>query len=297
MDVHVFLEDALLTSARAGEHNFIGLMQRVLEGAGYRVMFLPENDRPAEHTGLSLVHMKPPLGQRGLTFRRVYHYPFWQIETTDRRWDWDVARTPYNPPDVPAKDALRFQAFWRKRLYGADHAPQVLDGPVYIPLQGRLGQKRSFQTMSPIAMLEQTLEYERERDIVVTLHPKERYADADLSALNRIARLHPRLSVVAGGPGEYLPRCAYVVTQNSGVAFDGFFFNRPAILFARIDFHHIAQNIMEIGAEQAFHHVLTEQTDFASYLHWFWQQRSINAGREDAADKIKLRFENLGWPM
>ena len=95
--VQIFLEDNLLESAISGEHNFIGLMRTVLEQTGFSTEFLHEDDRPKTHDGYSLVHMKSPLGRKGLTFRRVYHYPFWQIEKTERRWAWDVARDRFNP--------------------------------------------------------------------------------------------------------------------------------------------------------------------------------------------------------
>ena len=295
--VKVFLEDSLLSSARAGRHNFIGLMQSVLTASGYEVQFLSEDAADADDDGLTLVHMKAPVGRRGLTFRRVYHYPFWQIEVTDRRWAWDVARASFDPKEVPRDEARRFQRFWRKRLYGVEDATPALDGPVYAPLQGHLMRQRSFQSMSPIAMLETTLRLETSREIAVTLHPKEDYGRADHAALAALVERHPRLRIESGTPADHLPRCAYVVTQNSGVAFDGFLFDRPAVLFAKIDFHHIAQNVTRMAPEDAFARVLRDRPDFAGYLHWFWQRKSINAGRPEAAEKIRTRFSELGWPM
>jgi hypothetical protein len=168
---------------------------------------------------------------------------------------------------------------------------------VYVPLQGKLTEQRSFQTASPVEMLETTLRLEPERNVIATLHPKETYTNADHTALDRLQRTNPRLTVTNGHPGEFLLRCAYVVTQNSGVAFDGFFFDRPAILFAKIDFHHIGQSLTRMTAEEAFARVLSDRPDFAKYVHWFWQQNCINAGRDDAKGKIRARFQRLGWPI
>ena len=295
--VQIFLEDSLLDSARKGEHNFIRLMVSELETAGFPVEFLHKDDRPSDHDGYSLVHMKPPLGRKGLCFRRVYHYPFWQIDATDRRWARDVARAPFEPNSVDPAEAARFQRFWRKRLYGQDDVEQAPHGPVYVPLQGQLTRKRSFQTMCPTDMLERTLHLDTAREVIATLHPKERYSSSDRDALAKLEAKHRRLKVTTAPPREVLPICAYVVTQNSGVAFDGFLFNRPAILFAKIDFHHIAQDLTRMSEEDAFDRVLVDRPDFAKYLHWFWQDMSINAGREDAPGKIQARLRDLGWPI
>lgn len=295
--VKIFLEDSLLERAQSREHNFIGLMQDALEEGGYLPEFLHESDRPIDHDGPTLVHMKPPIGRQGLTFRRVYHYPFWQIDRTEQRWAWDVAQRPFDPSEVPGKPARKFQRFWRKRLYGIEDIEKTPDGPVYMPLQGKLTKSRSFQKMSPIKMLKTTLRLETQRDVIATLHPNETYTDTELAEINKLEDRHPRLTLAMGPPAAFLPDCAYVVTQNSGAAFDGYFFNRPVILFAKIDFHHIGQSLTRTNARTAFRHVLTDTPDFAKYLYWFWQQKSINAGREDAKDKIRARFAELGWPM
>ncbi len=295
--VQVFLENNLLERARKREHNFLRLVQDVIESAGLRVVFLHEDDRPNRYDGLSLVHMKPPLGRRGLTFRRVYHYPFWQIEQTDKRWAWEVARDAFDPDEVPEDAARTFQRFWRNRLFDATKTTATPDGPVYVPLQGRLRAHRSFQSMSPLEMIETTLRYDKQRSILATLHPKESYTTAELTALDTLERKYARLTLSAGPPRDFLQNCAYVVTQNSAAAFGGYFFDTPAILFARIDFHHIAQNITEVGAEEAFAQVLEDPPDYAKYLFWFWQQKSINAGREDAPQKIRARLARFGWPV
>lgn len=295
--VQIFLEDSLLESAIRGEHNFIGLMQSVLENSGSSTEFLHEDVRPRTHDGYSLVHMKSPLGRKGLTFRRVYHYPFWQIETTEQRWAWDVARDRFDPRLIDTQKARQFQRFWRKRLFGAADVQQNPDGPVYVPLQGRLREHRSFQQMSPIEMLETTIRLEKSRDVIATLHPNESYSAADHAELSKLQETYPHLTISKRNPEELLPRCAYVATQNSAAAFDGYFFDRPAIRFAKIDFHHIGQSLTQLSAVAAFENVLKVRPKFAQYLYWFWQNKSINAGRSDAAEKIRGRFERLGWPL
>ena len=295
--VKIYLHRKLLERARQGKHTFLSHVKDVLEAAGHSVQFDYESHRRVEPDALSLVHMHRPLGARGLVFRRVYHYPFWQIEAVAERWNWQIAKDPFVPDPTQAEAARKFQRFWRKRLFGTPDAPHTPDGPVYVPLQGRLRMHRSFQCMSPVDMLKATLTHVTDREVIATLHPKEEYSEADHKALFRLETTYPNLRIIQAPPEQLLPHCAYVVTQNSAVAFGGYFFNKPAILFAKIDFHHIAQSLTRQSAETAFARVNEDIPDFAAYVHWFWQIRSINAGRDDAPQKIAERFRALGWPV
>ncbi|MCR8825453.1 glycosyltransferase family protein [Pseudosulfitobacter koreensis] len=296
--VRFYLEAGLRDSAAAGGHNFIGKIAGVLEDAGLRCEFV-HGTKAARLAGaasghLSLSHMKPPVGPRGLTFRRVYHYPFWQIDQTDRRWDWDVARADFSPDQIDPKEAQRFYAFWQKRLFADAPARADNDGFVYMPLQGRLTKHRSFQSCAPLEMIHRTRAAWPDRRIVATLHPREVYTDAEITALKAIDDRDPLLEVRIGEMDRLLPACDCVVTQNSSAAFNGYFFGKPAILFAEVDFHHIALR----GDDSAsFRRVADHRPDYAKYIWWFWQDQSINAGHPTAEARIAARLARFGWPV
>lgn len=293
-----YLDPGLRRSAEAGQHNFIGKIASVAEAAGFRVEYRADSARnravSALRPGYAMFHMAPPTNDRGLTFRRAYHYPFWGIEPTAERWHWHVARTPFDPATVDRAGADRFAAFWRKRLFPGLGTSD--DGFVYVPLQGRLLDHRSFQSMRPLEMIETVLECDT-RPVVATLHPKETYTTAERTALSALAERHPRLTVEMGQMERYLPACSYVATQNSSAAFNGFFFEKPAILFGQVDFHHIAANVPALGVDGAFHALPGLHPDYAGYLWWFWQKMSINAGRPDAGEKIAAALRRAGWPI
>lgn len=285
------LEPGLLDSAQKGAHNFIAKMQAVLETRGHPVRFAPDT---AQVEGSTIRHMQAP-DANGLTFRRVYHYPFWQIETTAERWNWQVAQTEF--PGNSHKDADRFYGFWQTRLFGDAPGQAQRDGFVYVPLQGRLETHRSFQTCAPLDMIEEVLRQDPDRKVIAALHPKptEPYSASELAKLEALERRHPRLSLVVGDMERLLQGCDYVVTQNSASAFNGYFFGKPAVLFARIDFHHIASNVHDLGVKGAFERVIEARPDYAGYVHWFWQHMSINAGRPEAESKIEAAFTRCGW--
>ena len=88
-----------------------------------------------------------------------------------------------------------------------------------------------------------------------------------------------------------------MVTQNSSVAFGGYFFGKAALFFAGIDFHHIGVRADMKNLPKSFAAVAQAQPDFDLYLWWFLQKQSINAGKDTAQAKIAARLKRFGWPI
>lgn len=298
-DLHAtfYLPDGLRQSAEAGNHNFIGKIENVLRSAGMEVRFCDPSDARRMDPGYSLFHMQDPLNARGVTLRRAYFYPFWQIERSNQRWNWDVAKARFELPSGTRTEANRFYAFWQNRLYKDALRDVSSDGFVYVPLQGRLLEKRSFQECSPIRMLHHVIEAEPTKPIIAVLHPGEHYDADEIQALEKLENDVERLEIRLGNMETLLAHCDYIVTQNSSVAFSGFFFGKPSVLFAKIDFHHITAKVSELGVKGAFDQVRELNPDYAAYVWWFLQHMSINAGRPEAEDKIRSRLSALGWPV
>lgn len=284
----IYLEKSLRASAEAGQHNFLNLVSNVLTARGHRVAWhsstSAERAKGAMRPGYALIHMKPPVGPRCLVFRRAYHYPFWQIDQTDARWDWQVALSTFPERRVDGADG--FYARWRQRIW-ADVTP-TRGGYIYVPLQGRIQDHRSFQSMSPIAMLRHIRTARPGQPIIATLHPKEHYSASDLAALRGLN--DPDLRIETGQMERFLPHCDVVATMNSSAAFNGYLLGKPAVLYAQIDFHHIALT------PQGWLQADTHDPDYAAYIHWFWQQMSINAGHPSAEAKINAKLDYFGWP-
>ncbi|MCX7565877.1 hypothetical protein OS189_05935 [Sulfitobacter sp. F26169L] len=287
------MEPELCESAQAGEHNFIGKLAGVMTQAGLDVVYAPFGQEPK---GRSMSHIKSPPDPMGLCFRRVYHYPFWQIEQSAERWAWDVAQSEFAPERSEADEAARFYTFWQKRLFSDACGNATREGFVYVPLQGKLTEHRPFQVCSPLEMVEHCLAHTL-APVIATLHPQERYSRAEIAALSRLEKQHDRLSVQTGGMQSLLMQCDYVVTQNSSVAFNGYFFGKPALLFRKTDFHHIAVQADPADIAAGFTAVGQSKPDYAAYVHWFWQKNSINAGRPDAEERIAARLRRFGWPV
>ena len=295
--VHFLLERELRQSAVAGNHPFIAKMALVLESAGFRVEYREHGDTDLDASVYTLSHMRAPKLPRGLVFRRVYEYPFWQIEGTSERWHWDVAKADFDPETVSATDAAQFYAFWQKRQYQDAPLNTSRDGFIFVPLQGRMAEQRSFQSCSPLEMIEQCIAHNPARQIIATIHPGESYSEVEIAALESLEARYPTLRVDVGDMVPLLQTCDYVGTQNSSVAFAGYFFGKPALLFGLIDFHHIAVRADMRNLAHSFAQVATARPDYARYLYWFWQENCINAGCDDVYGKITARFRRFGWPI
>jgi hypothetical protein len=292
-----YLPDGLRQSAEAGTHNFIGKIAQVLEHKGFSVSYADEASARSQGSEYSIFHMQEPYAGRSVTLRRAYHYPFWQIETTNKRWEWEVARTEFPASEIPRKEADRFFAFWQKRLFDTQAQTVSKSGFIYLPLQGRLQEHRSFQTCSPVDMIRKTLANSGSRPVVATLHPSEIYSPSDHAILQEIAKENPMFQLGTGDMATLLRTCDFVVTQNSSVGFSANFFRKPVVLFGQIDFHHIAYPVSKLGIQGAFESAATASPDYAGFMWWFLQKMSINAGRPEAEDKISARLKHLGWPI
>lgn len=298
--LRIYLDDKMLRDAKAGQHNFITRIGQAFQSIGYRVDLHKNTEverlKSLGRRGYALFSMENPFHPNALSFRRNYFYPFWSIEPTVERWNFHVATSEFSAETIDSAAATQFCKQWRKRLFPAAN-PVSNQGFIYIPLQGKLTRHRSFQSASPIEMIKQTLDCDRNRAIVTTLHPGEKYSAEEIRTLHSLIASNDRLTLHQGSSHPLLSACDYIVTQNSAVALSGYFFAKPAVLFAKSDFHHIAANVPKQGLDKSFTQIQNQGPNFERYLFWFLQQMSINAGRPEAENQILAAARRGGWNL
>lgn len=112
--LHIYLHEPMRTRAEAGEINLFNKMAQAL--AGWTLRFHEDTKaerQAAPDRGYGLFHMQEPPVPTILCLRRAYHYPFWRIEKTNERWNFDVARAGFDAAQVPPGRAA---AFFSRRL-------------------------------------------------------------------------------------------------------------------------------------------------------------------------------------
>ena len=299
--LRVYLDPIPLKQARKGDFGILTRIQQALEPRGFRIEWRENSEveriASGARRGYAMFLMDDPLHGRALTLRKAYYYPYWRIEATGLRWEFEVAQSSFDPAETDPIAAQNWVNNWRNWLFKHKGLGAVTrDGPVYIPLQGRLTEHRSFQTMSPLDMIRAT-RASTDKPILLGLHPGEDYSDAELAAVQAIADADPHMTLQTGGMIEALACCDYVVTQNSTAALSGFFFHKPAVLFGQIDFHHQMQNVAVLGQDRALSDVKTATPNFDQYLYWFIHQTAIKADAPDASDRIVALLKRRGWEV
>ena len=297
--LRIYLDDIPRARAERGNFNIINKIRNVFEGHGFRVDLCRNTDaerlKSATRRGYSLFHMDEPFHPRALTMRKAYFYPFWRIETSAKRWEWQIARAAFNAEGIDADAAKQFADRWRKTLFPDIALAPFPQGYVYIPLQGRLLEQRSFQTTSPLDMIRSVLLHDPDRQIIIGLHPAETYLQEETDALKVLVDANPWLQLSSAPMQGLLAGCEYVATENSSVALSGYFLHKPAVLFAQIDFHHIAANVDAMGAGQAIKAAPGLTPDFDRYLFWFLRLTAINGGAPEVEAQILDAVRGHGW--
>lgn len=277
---------------RSGHFNFIERVRDAVASRGWHSEIAPESDAAPERYVYALHHMSGPRHKRTKIFRRTYYYPFWHIETVPQRWRWDVAKAEYRPNQIDTDEARNFIHNLRAQ-YLPGISP-VAPTHVLIALQQDLLKTRSFQTMSPLAMIEAVAR--TEKTCIATLHPNGDYKPEELAALDTLAARYPNLTI-GGSSRDLLAGAEYVATQNSAVAMDAYLLTRPVVLFGQIDFHHIALNVADMGVEAALNAAPDHKTHYAKYLYWMLREQAIDAMAPTAELRILDALKKGGWPI
>jgi hypothetical protein len=293
----LYLNDHQQQQLAEGRAGMVGLVKQSVEQAGWQTAILHDTESHlcAAKAGYHLMLNKPVPGPNAAVLRKCYLDPFWRIEPTNDRWDWEVSGLDFEPARINPERAAAFLDRWRTTLF--KDTPIADQGHIFMPLQGKLTTRRHFQAQSPADMILTTLKSDPERQVLATLHPGEVYTKGELDRLAQIEQAHPRFHLSSLASMDLLAGCSYVVTQNSGLALKGFFAKKPAVLFARIDFHHIAGVVPQIGPAGAFRHVRTAPPAFDAYVQWFFKWHAITVWSDSVMATIQARLRTLGWPI
>ena len=296
--LHFHLDAHLRARHAAGTGGMLNQVTDAVRAAGWEVTLAPleESKGRPKAEGYHLVLNLPVWGPRCLSLRKTYRDPFWKIEETNDRWEYEIASATFDPATL--KSGFNgFMGYWRPRFLGDTPPAQGLGPFIFAPLQGRLTERRHFQSMSPIQMLRATLQADPDRRLIATLHPREIYSATELLALDQLASDEPRFTLAEGDSLPFVKACDYIVTQNSSVAVTGYFAGKQAVLFAQIDFHHIAGSVPRDGIDAAFAKMRQSPPDFARYLYWLLEMNAIRTWDPAAQDKIRARLAHFGWPI
>lgn len=300
--LRIYLDEKMLWQARQGGFGFGDRVTKAFEEQGFRVELrmnsFDERAKSGARRGYSMFLMEDPFHPKSLSMRKAYYFPFWRIEASVKRWEFEVAQKPFDPGEIDTVLAQNWVSKWRRYLFKRGPENATREGLVYVALQGRLSEHRSFQSMSPFDMIEEVRARAGDKRILLGLHPAEAYSDADHATLNAMAKADPRITIQTGGMEEALRICDLVVTQNSAAALSGFFYEKPAILFGQTDFHHAMVQVGSRTVDEAWQQAEETRPAYAEYLYWFIAENAIKADVEGEAEaRIIDACRRHGWEI
>lgn len=241
-----------------------------------------------------------PWNKNVLVLRPAYLPRFQRIEKSSRRHAFEVAKRRFNPAGLDFDQARKFVSDTKRIRYGSDMPEPSDEGYIYVPLQGGLLDDLETRFCSPIDMLRATAQRAEGRDVVVSLHPNSNHNVVQLAALSALCRAHPNIRIEDGPATRWIPGCHYIVTQHSGAAFEGFFWGKPAMLFEKVDFHHICAKPHAVGLDGAFEQIAEMALDpppFEQYLAWFLRDNCVNPENPQAIKRVLAILRRRGWEL
>lgn len=296
--LYLYVNDRQRKAVQSGAHGILLHIKKAVESAGWQCGLRSDAEiAKSGGKGKNTFHIllnKEIIGPNSLNLRRCYFAPFWRIEDSNDRWNFQVASRIFDSSDIPLANAETFRERWQHSFWGNREIAR--EGFIFMPLQGKLNMRRHFQTLSPLEMIEATLAHDATRNIHATLHPDEVYSDEELAGLRKIEQQNQRFTLSTTPSVDLLLRCDYTVTENSGMSLIGYFARKPAVLFAEIDFHHAAGSVPRVGIEAAVAHARSD-IPFSRYLFWFFRKNALNGGANDIETQILSRLREHGWPI
>lgn len=296
--LHFYLGQSGRAAVLDGQKRMTTRVKAAVEAAGWTVTLCPAEELPLIplRKGYHLVLNEKVSSDRCLTLRRVGWEPFWRIERTNDRWEWEIAGQDFDPSQMNPTRGGQFVQHWGKQLFG--DRPITTGGGIFVPLQGKLTQRRHFQAASPLDMLRAVAARWPDRQITTTLHPAEVYSKHEREALAGLAGLMPNLRVEEDGSEAALRACDAVVTENSTMALKAYVAQKPVMLWARIDFHHIAASVARDGRAAAFAAMEAGmKPKFGQYLLWYFRENCLRTWDDAVEGAIRARLRAVGWPI
>jgi hypothetical protein len=303
--ISIHLPQKLLLQSPPGGTGFYTRLHLALTEAGHQVSFLrrlslvagPDYADDAFH----FVHQGLVRQPNALNTGVAYIYPFWYADPWGVFGESSIAARPFDPHLQDAGQAAAFLKRLQSRLIGKriskypqPESRQTLpQGAIAVFLQGPSLPVQRAQHMTEPQMLDTILSGAKGRPVLVKPHPRNT-DPATLKHLKARAKDHPDLHVVNANIHDMLEAADVTCSVSSSVSLEGMIHQKPAILFGRSDFNHIAQTVVSS-------YEFSERLDaalsgaqglpYAAFLHWFLQENCINMGRDDWFDRIQARMD------
>jgi len=293
--LNIYVPSEMLRIADERPTHFLANVRAAFCGAGFQVSFV-DATKAALFGSYSvdaycLFYRNRPTHAHALEIRPAPFGPFWMIDKTADPAQKVLFKITFDPTGV---DPLVADAFFARMVERQIKTEAHAGGYVFVALQGVIDRQRFWQSMTPVEMVAATVKHEKQRKILMKLHPRESYSSDDLSKLNALID-GDRVQIVDGDLDASLAGCDYTVSMNSAVSFKGLLYRKPGILFGDTDFHHAFQQVRSKSVSACFADVMNDTVEYEKYMFWYLRRQHLWNFKPSIQDDILGKCRNLGW--
>ena len=231
----------------------------------------------------------------------AYIPPFWHLDGRGVLCNSSIAERVYDPRQVRLQPAKAFFQQQRRRLVGNRRSrynqkreyEAIPEGAIAVFLQGENPEKQGSTHCTAREMLRAVAQGAENRPVVVKPHPLQpgdaamvqALKDAGLDFILTDANIH-----------DILSECAVTVSFNSAVSIEGYLHRKPAILFGRSDFHHMAETVEDpADFPVALQNALARKGGYAKYFYWYFALNCLSVQGNGFADRMLAIFGDAGF--
>ncbi len=186
----------------------------------------------------------------------------------------------------------------RRSRYGPkEDVTEIPEGCIAVFLQGDNPHRQGTAYCDNETLLRTVAENAGGRTVVVKAHPISKQLD-DAQLILQLLQEGLPVEGTDANVHDILRQCAVTVSYNSAVAIEGFLHHKPAILFGKSDFHHVAETVRTPeDFPNALSAALTSQHDYAKYLHWYFSRFAVSVDDWLLDDKLLQIFGVAGFSV
>ncbi len=260
--------------------------------------------KPQNANDLCLVHNGDAVGKNALNLAEAYVFPYWQLEADGILGNSAIGRKTYDPtqksPEAEAFFATLQQRRVAARASRLDQPEAVTKLPknclaVFLQKDSWLTDRCSLPHSGD--MLQAVADGAGGRPIVVKHHPRGANPK-DVETLEKLRAAGADITVTEANLHDILRACVASVSISSACSFEGFLHEKPAILFGKSDFLHIAHAYdPAAGFATTLAEALAQDIDYAAYVHWYLAENCLNPEAEDFIPRLLVRIADLGYDV
>ncbi|MEL0436004.1 capsular polysaccharide export protein, LipB/KpsS family [Phycobacter sp. K97] len=234
----------------------------------------------------------------------AYFWRFWQLDPRGVKAFSSTGDTPYEPDQMPRRRAQSFFDNMHKRYVRSrkskydqpETSQQFPEGAISVFFQGDYPVTSGATSTTDIEMLRAVQSGAGDRRIIVKPHPLTSNV-SDIAETLALAEADNRIIVTDANVHDILSASCATVSINSTVALEGFLHRKPAILFGRSDFHHLAGQVHD---PQEFSRVLADELDrdegYEQFLAWYFLKMCLPLSSARLEERIWQIFTQAGFP-